>query len=314
MEYYERTVLRTHLSNKNIDHDLRRLISNLSKSAQYIAFEIKKSLRGDTENQNTYGEIQLKLDVLADTIIKKRLSLETSFGVKDFASEEQENIINIHPDKEEMSKKYSIAVDPLDGSSLIKSNLTIGTIFGIYSGSIISGKPGRDNLVAAMYVMYGPETTLVYSAGKGVHEFIFDPAGNWTLKSENIIIPEKGKLFAPGGLRKDWTDEHKKFISDLEEQGYKIRYSGAFVSDFNAMLKNGGIFTYPALINKPQGKLRLLMELQPLAFIVEQAGGMATNGLENILDIIPKKLDQRSPIYIGSKHEVQLAKKYINGE
>ena len=308
------TYLRTHLSTNGIERDLRRVMSNIAKSVRYIVLEVKKFNRLDAGSRNVFGETQLKIDRLADKIMLERLSDETSFGIDQFASEEQDKIIHVDSGDGDLERKYSVIVDPLDGSSLVDVNLSIGTIVAVHKGKILSGRSGRENLVAAMCFLYGPGTTLVYSAGQGTHEFILDVAGNWVLKQENIVMKEKGNIYSPGGLRKEWNSEHKKFILDLEDQGYKLRYSGALVADVNQLiLKRGGLFSYPALQKSPNGKLRLLMELQPFSFIVENAGGAATDGLVDILDKIPQKLDERSPIYIGSKYEVELAKKYLNG-
>jgi fructose-1,6-bisphosphatase I len=167
-------------------------------------------------------------------------------------------------------------------------------------------------MVAALYITYGPLITMIYSAGKGVHEFVLDREGEYVLSEENIRLNEKGAIFSPGGLRKDWTDGHKKYIDKLEADGYKLRYSGGFVPDINqVIIKRGGIFSYPALKKSPKGKLRLLFELQPMAFIMEQAGGRATNGKEDILSLMVTSVDQRSPIYIGSSAEVTLAEKFL---
>lgn len=299
------TVLRTHLSTNGIEHELRRLLSNLSESAKYIKVEIAKSNRKQAGSINQFGEEQKALDVIADDIILNRLSYETTFGVRELASEEQDKIIRVH---QKDGCRYSVTVDPLDGSSLLGVNLSVGSIFGIHNSPLLSGCNGRQSLVAAMYILYGPETTLVYSAGKGVHEFFLDQAGNWVLSRENMVLNESGQIYATGGNRKDWTDQHEAFIMSLEQKGYKLRYSGALVADFNQiLLKGGGIFSYPGLNGKKEGKLRLLMELQPLAKIVEEAGGMASDGKDSILDKIPTKLDERSPIYLGSKCEVEAA-------
>lgn len=169
-------------------------------------------------------------------------------------------------------------------------------------------------MVAALYITYGPLMTMVYSAGKGTHEFVLNREGEYVLSQENIKFKESGSIYSPGGLRKDWIPRHLKFLESLEDEGYKLRYSGGFVPDINQILiKKGGIFTYPALKEEPQGKLRLLFELQPMAFIVEQAGGMATNGHEDILSLTVNDLGQRSPIYIGSRREVEKAGEFLNG-
>ena len=145
-----------------------------------------------------------------------------------------------------------------------------------------------------------------------MHGFRLGSVWNWILTRENIVLEDEGKTFAPGGLDTSWTPGHTNYINHLRNSGKKLRYLGALVTDINhILLKQGGLFTYPALKDKPEGKLRMLFELQPLAYLVEQAGGMATDGVENILDKVPEKLDERSPIYIGSKKEVELAREYL---
>ena len=209
-------------------------------------------------------------------------------------------------------EKYFITADPLDGSSLVDTNLSIGTIIGIHQESVFG--QGRNSMVAALYITYGPLMTMVYATEKGAHEFVLNREGEYVLSQENIILQDKGSIYSPGGLRRDWTPEHCKFLESLEAAGYKLRYSGGFVPDINQILiKRGGIFTYPALRKEPQGKLRLLFELQPMAFIVEQAGGRATNGREDILSLTVTDLEQRSPIYIGSRLEVEQAREFLNG-
>ena len=224
-----------------------------------------------------------------------------------YASEELEDIVAIGTGQE----KYIVTADPLDGSSLVDTNLSIGTIIGIHNKSIFD--TGRNSMVAALYITYGPLITMIYSAGKGAHEFVLDREGEYVLSEEKIKLKEKGSIFSPGGLRSDWTDAHLKFIEKLEQDGYKLRYSGGFVPDINQVLiKGGGLFTYPALKKSPQGKLRLLFELQPMAFIMEQAGGKATDGKEDILSLKVTSVNQRSPIYIGSAAEVTMAGQFLS--
>jgi fructose-1,6-bisphosphatase I len=154
---------------------------------------------------------------------------------------------------------------------------------------------------------------MIYSAGKGAHEFVLDREGEYVLSEENIQLKDKGSIFSPGGLRKDWTDAHLKFIETLESSGYKLRYSGGFVPDINqVIIKRGGVFTYPALKKAPQGKLRLLFELQPMAFIMEQAGGRATDGKDDILALKVASVNQCSPVYIGSATEVNMAGQFLS--
>ncbi|MBA4397923.1 MAG: fructose-bisphosphatase class I, partial [Syntrophus sp. (in: bacteria)] len=156
--------------------------------------------------------------------------------------------------------------------------------------------------------------TMVYSAGRGAHEFVLNREGEYVLSQEDIRLRERGDIYSMGGLRKDWMPEHLRFVEFLEEQGYKLRYSGGFVPDINQILiKSGGIFTYPALKKSPAGKLRLLFELLPMAFLIEHAGGIATDGETNILEISVEDIGQRSPIYIGSRFEVEKAKTFLQG-
>jgi fructose-1,6-bisphosphatase I len=251
-----------------------------------------------------YGEEQLALDKSSDAILKNQLQF--SGFVREYASEEQDQIIAIGKGGE----KYFVTADPLDGSSLVDTNLAIGSIIGIHNGAMY-GK-GRDTMVAALYITYGPLITMVYSAGKGTHEFVLNREGEYVLSQENIRLKEKGDIYSLGGLRKDWTPEHLRFVEYLDALGYKLRYSGGFVPDINQVLiKNGGVFTYPALKKSPQGKLRLLFELLPMAFLIEHAGGMATDGKELILDVPVEDIGQRSPIYIGSSFEVKKAKEFL---
>jgi fructose-1,6-bisphosphatase I len=246
----------------------------------------------------------LSLDRSADTILKNQLQF--SGFVREYASEEQDAVIHIGKG----SEKYFVTADPLDGSSLVDSNLAIGTIIGIHNGSMMGD--GRNTIVAALYITYGPLITMVYSAGKGTHEFVLNREGEYVLSQENIRLKKRGDIYCLGGLRKDWTQAHLQFVEYLDAEGYKLRYSGGFVPDINQVLiKNGGVFTYPALKKNPNGKLRLLFELQPMAFLMEQAGGSATDGKKNILDIPVDDIGQRSPIYIGSHFEVEKARAFL---
>lgn len=298
--------LRRHMWLAGVEDDLRRLIWQIAVTGKYISTRIQESNRKFAGSKNIYGEEQLVLDRSSDEILRKRLSI--SGFVREYASEEQDLVTRIGKGDE----KYFISADPLDGSSLVDTNLAIGTIIGIHDAPVLAD--GKNRLVAAMYITYGPLITMVYSTGKGVHEFVLNREGEYVLSEENITLKEKGSIYSLGGLRRDWIPEHLKFVEYLESEGYKLRYSGGFVPDFNQILiKKGGIFTYPALKGKPDGKLRLIFELQPMAYIISQAGGMATNGKEDILSIKPEKLDQRSPIYIGSRFEVEKAREFLTG-
>jgi len=305
-DYTKFTVdLRRHMWKAGVEVDLRRLIWQIAVMGKYISAKIHESNRKLAGLRNIFGEEQLTLDRSADEILKNQL--QYSGFVREYASEEQDSVIQIGQGEE---AKYFITADPLDGSSLVDTNLSIGTIIGIHRESILA--EGRKTLAAAVYITYGPLITMVYSAGKGTHEFVLNREGEYVLSEEDIILKERGDIYSLGGLRKDWTPEHLKYVEFLEKEGYKLRYSGGFVPDINQVLiKRGGLFTYPALKKSPNGKLRLLFELQPMAFIIEQAGGMATNGKQDILSIHVDDLNQRCPIYIGSTFEVEKAKEFL---
>ena len=300
--------LRRHMWKSGVETELRRLIWQIAVMGKYISAKMQESNRKLAGFKNLrifrYGEEQQTVDRSADEILKNQL--QDSGFVRAYASEEQDAVIQIGKGEE----KYFITADPLAGSSLADTNLTIGTIIGIHREPLLD--EGRRTLAAAMYIMYGPLITMVYSAGKGTHEFVLNREGEYVLSEENITLKERGDIYSPGGLRKDCTTEHLKYLEFLEKEGYKLRYSGGFVPDINQVLiKRGGIFTYPALIREsPQGKLRLLYELQPMAFIIEQAGGMATDGKQDILAIKVENLNQRCPIYIGSRFEVEKAREF----
>lgn len=297
--------LRRHMWMDGIEVELRRLIWQIAVVGKYISAKIHESNRKLAGFKNIFGEDQLALDRVTDDILKNKL--QHSGFVSHYASEELEDIVAIGNGQE----KYIVTADPLDGSSLVDTNLSIGTIIGIHNKSIFD--TGRNSMVAALYITYGPLITMIYSAGKGAHEFVLDREGEYVLSEEGIQLKKKGSIFSPGGLRKDWSAAHLKFVEKLEEDGYKLRYSGGFVPDINQILiKRGGLFTYPALKKTPQGKLRLLFELQPMAFIMEQAGGQATDGKEDILSLKVTSVNQRSPIYIGSATEVQMAGHFLS--
>jgi fructose-1,6-bisphosphatase I len=297
--------LRRHMWMEGVEVDLRRLIWQIAVTGKYISAKIDESNRKLAGLKNIYGEDQLALDKSSDEILLNQLKF--SGFVREYASEEQATIVPVGTGNE----KYFVTADPLDGSSLVDTNLAIGTIIGIHDEPVLEG--GRESMVAAMYITYGPLITMVYSAGKGTHEFVLNREGEYVLSEENIALKEKGSIYSIGGLRKDWTAEHTAYIEFLEQEGYKLRYSGGFVPDINQILiKKGGVFTYPALKGAEKGKLRLIFELQPMAFLMEQAGGMATDGTRDILSIKPESLDQRNPIYIGSRYEIEKAKEFLS--
>ncbi len=295
--------LRRHLREREEDRDLTRVISELATASRYIIHSIRTGELGVAGTSNLYGESQLKLDVLADRIIRKRM-MHTGV-IACIASEEDDKVQVVDP-----NGKYSIAYDPLDGSSLVDVNLAVGTIVGIYKGADVLS-PGRE-MVAALYVLYGPRCTLVYTTGYGTHEFAMNALMEYTLVQEDIKVAERGNLYAPGGTRNKYTPAVEAFVCHMEDRGSKLRYSGGFVPDINQLLIKGhGVFLYPHLKDLPRGKLRLLYELNPMAFLVEQAGGAASNGRQRILDIQPERIDHQEPVFIGSKSDVAKVEELI---
>jgi len=295
--------LRRHLREREEDRDLTRVICEIATASRYVINAIRTGDLGVAGTSNLYGEQQLALDVLSDRILRKRLI--HSGVISTIASEEVDEVISVN-----LNGKYSIAYDPLDGSSLVDVNLAVGTIVGIYRGDDVMQR-GR-NMVAALYILYGPRATLVYSTGNGVHEFAMNALMEYTLVQENIQMQPSGSIYSPGGQRNKYTPGVEKFVASLEEKGAKLRYSGGFVPDINQVLIKGqGLFMYPHLQDLPKGKLRLLYELNPMAFLIEQAGGAASNGRERILDILPEGIDHREPVFIGSKNDVAQAEQSI---
>ncbi|MCM0081691.1 class 1 fructose-bisphosphatase [Geomonas sp. Red32] len=300
--------LRRHLRSQNICDNLVHLMCEIAEASKYVINAVRTGDLGVAGTSNLYGEEQLALDVLSDRIMRKRLI--HSGVVCNIASEEMDEIYQCQANADGL---YSVAYDPLDGSSLVDVNLAVGTIVSIYAGSELL-QPGR-NQVAAMYILYGPRVSLVYTVGDGVHEFTMNNLMEYTLTRENIRMKPEGDIYAPGGLRNKYTEGNEKFIRHLEDKGCKLRYSGGFVPDINqVLLKGKGLFMYPALQGSPNGKLRVLFELNPMAFIVEHAGGAASTGTIPILDLQPESLDQRAPVYIGCAEDVKTAVAFVNGK
>lgn len=242
---------------------------------------------------NASGELQAQMDTWADAHLIRVVG--ESGLVRELASEEQEHIIRFDNSRRE----YAMVMDPLDGSSLISTNLAVGTIVGIYEkGGVL--QPGS-KLKAAFYTLFGPLTVLVVSVGKGVQSFAWDSESeHYVMLRESFTVPE-GKQYGTGGVRNEWLPAHTKIIEFFDKEGFKVRYSGSFVADCHQLLVYGGIYSYPGSAKSPTGKLRLLFEANPLGYIIIQAGGRITDGEKNILDIIPEKPHQKTPIYIGSK-------------
>jgi fructose-1,6-bisphosphatase I len=309
------------------------LLSELIVAAKIISREVNKAglvdILGYAGRVNIQEEQVQKLDEFANKTIVERMAHTGELCA--MASEEDPDIIHI---PERFPKgNYILIFDPLDGSSNIDVNVSIGTIFSIYRRVTSSqADPTLEDLlqkgskqVAAGYFIYGSSTMMVYTSGNGVHGFtLFPSIGEFLLSHENIRIPTKGKTFSVNeGYYNYWPEEVKALVNyfktpDKEtKRPYTGRYIGSLVADFHRNLLHGGIFMYPADKKdpkKPSGKLRLMCECNPLAFVVQQAGGYASNGLQSILDIDPGELHQRVPLYIGSKEDVLTAEQFIKAE
>ncbi|HYM39315.1 MAG TPA: class 1 fructose-bisphosphatase [Thermoplasmata archaeon] len=250
--------------------------------------------RDPVATRNVYGEQQLDLDVWMNELFVD--ALRDSGLVSQVASEEMGEVKKLGPGR------FSVVLDPLDGSSNVKSNNIFGTIFGIFDGTDLPAQ-GSD-LFAAGYLIYGPATSLVYATPTGVHEFVQGGGGRpeeFFLIEEGLRLPPKGKLYGIGGHREKWIPPVKAFVGELERELMNLRYGGSFVGDFNQILHYGGFFAYPAQVDKPAGKYRLHFESSPIAFIAEAAGGAGTTGPERILDVAATGIDQTVPTYVGNR-------------
>ena len=310
--------------------EFTNLMNDICFAAKRISYHTNKAglldVLGETDLINVQGEKVQKLDVFAnDTMVK---ALDHGGNLCCMASEEEEGIIPI-PERFPIGK-YVCLFDPLDGSSNIDANVSVGTIFSIYKRITDDDKPGtiEDCLqpghqqVCAGYVVYGSSTMLVYATGNGVHGFTLDPSfGEFVLSHPNIKIPERAIIYSVNESNFDyWDNNVKNYIRYVKATDEKTnrplnsRYIGSMVSDIHRNLLYGGIFLYPASSKAPNGKLRLIYEANPMAFIVEQAGGKASNGHSDILQMVPEKIHQRVPLYIGSSYDVKMLEEYISGE
>jgi fructose-1,6-bisphosphatase I len=297
--------------------DFTALLSEISTAARIISREVNKAglidLLGYQGNVNVHGEAVQKLDQFANDTFIRALS-HTGF-LAGMASEEMEDVYQI-PDPYPKGK-YIFLMDPLDGSSNIDVNISIGSIFAIYRRKSTGPQATMDDFlqkgreqVCAGYIIYGSSTMLVYTTGYGVHGFTLDPSiGVFLLSHENIKIPSRGGIYSINeGNEAAWAPEVRRYVAQAKSNGKSARYVGSLVADFHRNLLKGGIFLYPADSKNKKGKLRLLYEASPLAFIVEQAAGKGTNGHQSILDIQPETLHQRVPLVIGSPEDVDEAR------
>lgn len=306
--------------------ELSSILLQLGLAAKLISLEVNKAglanIIGFTGQENVHGEQVKKLDIFAHEMLIKAMDHGGHFCV--MASEEEEDIIHLPPNKK--IGKYVLLFDPLDGSSNIDANISIGTIFSIYK-RISPGdgpgtledclQPGYKQEVAG-YIVYGSSTIFVYTAGHGVYGFTLDPAfGEFLLSHDNIKIPKSGRIYSLNeGNYFSWPKGLKDYIKYLQSnyyngKPYQARYVGSMVADIHRTLLYGGIFIYPGDRRNPKGKLRLCYECNPMSFIVEAAGGRATDGKQRILEKKPEALHERTPIFIGSENDVLLVEKFL---
>ncbi|MGM0380450.1 MAG: class 1 fructose-bisphosphatase [bacterium] len=308
--------------------EFSQLLGQITLAGKIVSREINRAGLGDilgkTEEENVYGEKQARLDLYANAVFTR--ALIHNGGICILGSEEESDPIQVR--KPELRGKYAVAIDPLDGSSNIDYNVSVGTIFGIYRRQSSGGpeakasledllQPGRD-LVAAGYIVYGSSTMLVYTAGDRVFGFTLDSSiGEFLLSYPDIQIPGGGGYLSVNeSYFKNWDQPVRDSVKEFRGRDeYSSRYIGSMVADFHRNLLSGGIFLYPPepeVPGKRSGKLRLLYEAAPMAFIVRQAGGLASDGQQDILDIEPDNLHDRTPFYAGNQKDVELIEKKIS--
>ena len=312
----------------SIPAELRLLIEVVARACKRISYEVSKGALGDilgsADTENIQGEVQKKLDVISNEILLE--ANEWGGHLAAMASEEMESI---HPIPNRYPKgEYMLLFDPLDGSSNIDVNVSIGTIFSVLKAPEGMGEPTEaaflqpgSSQVAAGYAVYGPQTMLVLTTGDGVHCFTLDrEQGSWVLTQSNIQIPATTKEFAINmSNKRHWHAPVQRYVDEMLEgktgargKDFNMRWIASMVADVHRILNRGGIFMYPADMRDTSmpGKLRLMYEANPMAMIVEQAGGAATDGVNRIMDIAPHKLHQRVPVFLGSKEEVEIVTRY----
>ncbi|MEM2963378.1 MAG: class 1 fructose-bisphosphatase [Candidatus Anstonellales archaeon] len=287
------------------DSKLAELIYAFSQLSIDIRQELPEKLKGETLNRNKYGEIKKELDEWTNKFLIEQLG---STGlVNKIYSEELEEAVAL-----DYQAPFFVSIDPLDGSSNIESNNPFGTILGVYKNDLptIGTK-----IVGAAYILYGPITTLVYRTEDATHEFVKQRKGKseYFLVNEGLRLPEPGKVFGIGGDPLEWDKRFLKFAKNLfRRHKLKVRYCGAFVGDFSQILHHGGFFAYPASLKNPSGKLRLFFEVQPMSYLIEGAGGAASNGRERILEIESMSVDATVPVFMGNRYLVSELEEVLN--
>jgi fructose-1,6-bisphosphatase I len=300
--------------------ELSGLLRDIGLAAKIISREVNKAgladISGIAGHENASGEVVQKLDIMADNLLISCLS--NSGECCGIASEENDSFLAVKSSKD---AKYVVLFDPLDGSSNIDVNVSIGTIFAIYRRKSNTEECSLEDFlqsgteqIAAGYVLYGSSTMLVYTTGKGVNGFTLDPSiGEFCLSHPDIKLPEKADIYSVNHSGyKEFDPAVQEFIDECIEKEFKFRYIGSMVADVHRTLLKGGIFMYPSTQKVPNGKLRLLYECNPLSFIMEQAGGKSSNGKDRILELIATKLHQRTPIFIGSSKLVDKIENLLN--
>jgi fructose-1,6-bisphosphatase I len=301
--------------------DLSALMNRIALAGKLISRRLSRAgivegVLGFTGETNIQGESVKRMDVYANDVF---ISVFKESGlVCRLASEEMDKPYYI-PENCPIGR-YTLLLDPIDGSSNIDTNLSVGSIFSIRQQEGDDADQSASDLlqnghkqVAAGYILYGASTKLVYSLGNGVHSFTLDPSlGEFILAEKSMKIPESGSVYSLNeGNFWQWEEPIRNYVRYVHRQeGYSARYGGALVADFHRILQQGGVFLYPGTVKKPEGKLRLLYESVPLAFLVEQAGGKASTGNQNLLDVVPEKLHARSPLIIGSPQNVELVESF----
>ncbi|MEB3210702.1 MAG: class 1 fructose-bisphosphatase [Leptolyngbyaceae bacterium] len=303
--------------------DLSALMNRIALAGKMVARRLTRAglvedALGFTGRTNVQGEAVKRMDVFANQVFIS--VLKQSGMVCRLASEEMDKPYYI-PENCPLGR-YTLLYDPIDGSSNVDINLNVGSIFAIrrQEGDDLDSTASDllqdgHKQIAAGYILYGPSTMLVYSLGHGVHAFTLDPSiGEFILSAENIQIPSHGPIYSVNeGNFWQWDESIRDYTRYMHRhEGYSARYSGALVGDFHRILFQGGVFLYPGTVKKPEGKLRLLYEAAPLAYLVEQAGGAASDGNQPIMDVVPGELHQRVPLFIGSKENVELIESFIH--
>ncbi|KAL9924826.1 fructose-1,6-bisphosphatase 1 isoform X1 [Glossina fuscipes] len=318
-----RFVLKEQRKFKHATGDLSQLLNSIQTAIKAIASAVRKAgiakLHGIAGDINVQGEEQKKLDVLSNELFINML--KSSYTTCLLVSEENENVIEVETEKQ---GKYIVCFDPLDGSSNIDCLVSIGSIFAIYrkqsegTPTVNDALQPGNQIVAAGYALYGSATAVVLSLGSSVNGFTYDPAiGEFILTEPNMRVPEKGKIYSINeGYASEWDSGIFQYVAAKKDPSlgkpYGARYVGSMVADVHRTIKYGGIFIYPATKSSPNGKLRLLYECNPMAYLMIQAGGLASDGKRSILDIIPQKIHERSPIFLGSTLDVEEALSYVH--